>query len=87
MNEGCGIFQGFDKEKFFNKERLLDTLYTLYTEGHINDKDYRLWYKLNCKTRISVITSVGESDAHRILDSIGQGSFGAESSLNIGCAI
>ena len=32
---------------------------------------------------------LGESDAHRIFDSIGQGSFGAAlaSSLNIGCAI
>ena len=38
-----------------------------------------MWYKLN-----SLITSVGESDAERIFDSIGQGSFGAAlaSSLN-----
>ena len=61
----------------------------LYVEGNITDKDYRMWFKLNCKTRISVVTSVGESDAARIFDSIGQGSFGAAlaSSLNIGTAI
>ena len=64
---------------------LLDTINTLYISGNINDKDY----KLNCKIRILVLTSVGESDAHRFFDSIGQGSFGAAlaSSLNIGTAI
>ena len=55
--------QGFNNKKFFDKESLLDTL---YTEGHISDKDYRMLYKLNCKTRISVITLVSESDAHNI---------------------
>ena len=44
-------------------------------------KDYRMWFKLNCKTRISVVTSVGETDAARIFDSIGQGSFGAALAL------
>ena len=49
----------------------------------------RVWFKLNCKTLISVVTSIGETDAARIFDSIGQGSFGAAlaSSLNIGTAI
>ena len=58
-------------------------------EGDISEKDYRMWFKLNCKTRISVVTSVGESDAVRIFDSIGQGSFWAAiaSSLNIGTTI
>ena len=61
-------------------------LYTIYTEGNISDKDHRMWYKLNCKSGISVLTTVGETDAKRIF---GQGSFGAAlaSSLNIGCAI
>ena len=72
-NNGQGIFQGFDMEKFFDKESLLNTL---YTEGHIIDKDYRMRYKLNCKTLISVLTTMRESDAHRIFDRIGQGSFG-----------
>ena len=68
---------------------LIDTLNSLYVEGDISDKDYRMWYKLNCKTIISVVTSVGETDARRIFLSIGQGSFGAAlaSSLNIGTAI
>ena len=77
VNNGSGIFQGFDMEKFFDKESLIDTLSALYVEGDISDKDYRMWFKLNCKTHISVVTKVGESDAARILDSIGQGSFGA----------
>ena len=89
VNNGSGIFQGFDMEKFFDKESLIDTLYALYDEGGISDKDYRMWFKLNAKTRISVVTTVGETDAIRIFDSIGQGSFGAAlaSSLNIGTAI
>ena len=64
-------------EKFFDKESLIDTLNALYVQGDISDKDYRMWFKLNCKTRISVVTSVGETDAARIVDNIGQGSFDA----------
>ena len=44
---------------------------TLMRSGHISDKHYRMWYQLNCKTRISVLTSVGKLDAARIFDSIG----------------
>ena len=72
VNNGNDIFQGFDMEKFFDKESLMDTLIALYIEGNITDKDYRMWFKLNFKTRISVITSVGESDSARVFDSIGQ---------------
>ena len=76
-------------EKFFDKESLLDTMVTLKKKADINNKDYRLWYKLNEDTRISVRTSVGESESKLIKNSLGQGSFGAAlaSSLNIGCAI
>ena len=44
---------------------------------------------MNEDTRISVRTSVGESESKLIKNSLGQGSFGAAlaSSLNIGCAI
>jgi hypothetical protein len=85
----AGIIQTFDMEKFFDKESLLDTMYTLKTKADIDNKDYRLWYKLNENTRIRVKTSVGESDAKLITNSLGQGSFGAAlaSSINIGCAI
>ena len=44
-----------------------------------------MWLKLNCETKIYVVTSVGESEAARIFNTMGQGSFGAAlaSSLNI----
>ena len=76
-------------EKFFDKESLLDTMYTLKTKANIDNTDYRLWYKLNENTKIRVKTSVGESDAKLVKNSLGQGSFGAAlaSSINIGCAI
>ena len=61
----------------------------LNTHAKINNKSYRIWYKLNEGTKISVKTSVGETDKATIFDSIGQGSVGAAlvSALNIGVAI
>ena len=84
-----GIFNVFDMSKFFDKESLLNCMNVLNTHAKINNKSYRLWYKLNEGTRISVKTSVGETDKATIFDSIGQGSVGAAlvSSLNIGVAI
>ena len=35
-----GIFQAFDMEKFFDKEGVIDILYTMYTKGKILEKDY-----------------------------------------------
>ena len=37
-----GILQIFDMEKFFDKESLVDTMYTLKTKAHIDDKDYQI---------------------------------------------
>ena len=76
-------------EKFFDKESLLDTMYTLHSEAKIFDKDYRLWYKLNEDANISIRTSVGESGTCLVKNSLEQGMFGAAlaSSLYIGCAI
>ena len=84
-----GILSLYDMEKFFDKESLLDCMNTLNLRANINAKCYRMWFKLNENTKISVKTSVGESDRAPIFDSVGQGSFGAAlvSSLNIGCAI
>ena len=84
-----GIIQTFDMEKFFDNESILDTMFTFKTKADIDSKDYRLWFKLNEDTRISVRTSVGESDSKLIKNSLGQGLFGAvpASSLNIACAI
>ena len=61
----------------------------MYTEGKIAESDYRMWFKLNNKTNISVLTPVGETEKATIMNGIGQGSFGAAlaSSLNIGCGI
>ena len=70
----------FEMSKFFD---------TLNKKARIDAKSYRMLYKLNENTKISVKTSVGESKTAPIDDSIGQGSFSAalSSSLNIGCAI
>ena len=84
-----GIFQTFDLSKFFDKESLLDCMFTLNRIAKIDDKCYRIWYKINERTRISVKTSVGESGHHNVDDCIGQGQVGAAlvSSLNIGSPI
>ena len=84
-----GIFNTFDMEKFFDKESLVDCMDSLSKEANIDNKSYRLWYKLNQNAKISVKTSVGESKSKTISDSIGQGSMGAAlvSSLNIGCSM
>ena len=76
-------------EKFFDKEGLIDTLNKMYKEGKIAESDYRMWFMLNNKTKISVLTPLGETDQATIMNGIGQGSFGAAlaSSLNIGCGI
>ena len=89
QNKGNGIFQCWDMSKFFDKESLLDCLNTLKTTANIDNKSYRLWYKLNEDTEISVKTSVGESKSAVVPNSIGQGSVGAAlvSSLNIGDAM
>ena len=72
-----GIFQVFDMSKFFDKESLLDCMYTLDKKANIDHKCYKIWYKLNENARISVKTSVGESKSKIVKDSIGQGSGGA----------
>ena len=76
-------------EKFFDKESLIDTMFTLDKKGKISNKTYRLWYRLNEDAMISVKTSVGKSRSKRVKNSLGQGTFGAAlaSTLNIGCAI
>ena len=80
-----GIINIFDMEKLFDKESLMAIMYTLWKKAGIDEKDYRLWYKLNKDTEIAVRTSVGESKTEIVKNSIGQGSFGAvlASSLTI----
>ena len=57
-------------EKFFDKESLMDVMYTLHKEAKICDKDYRLWFKLNEGANISVRTSVGEFGTKLVNNSI-----------------
>ena len=88
-NKSEGVVSFYDMAKFFDKESLLDCMDTLNKKADIDAKSYRMLYKLNANTKISVKTSVGESKTAPIDDSIGQGSFSAalSSSLNIGCAV
>ena len=88
-NKTAGIISVFDMAKFFDKESLLDCMNTLNKKAKIDAKSYRMWFKLNENTKISVKTSVGDTKKAPIDDSVGQGSFGAAlvSSLNIGSAI
>ena len=88
-NNTEGVVSFYDMAKFFDKESLLDCMDTLNKKANIDAKSYRMLYKLNANTKISVKTSVGESKTAPIDDSIGQGSFSAalSSSLNIGCAV
>ena len=59
VGETVGLFQSFDMETFFDKEGLLDTLYSMYTKGKISEKDYRMWFMFNNRTRIVILTPVG----------------------------
>ena len=68
-SKGIGIINTFDMEKFFDKESLIDIMFT-----DISDKDYRMWFKLNKDTKIAVRTSVEESKTELIENSVRQGS-------------
>ena len=70
-----GIINTYDMEKFFNKESLMDIMYTLWKKAGIDEKDYRMWYKLNEDTEIGFRTSVGESKTETVKNSVEQGSF------------
>ena len=83
------IVNTYDMKKFFDKEDLTDALYTLNKVAKVDDQSYRIWYKMNQDTRISVKTSVGLSRSANVKDSLGQGSMGAAlvSTINIGNAV
>ena len=52
-------------------------LSTPYTRGKISKSDYRMWFHLNSKRKISILTPLGETDGATIMNGIGQGSFAA----------
>ena len=49
----------------------------MYTEGKIAMSNYRMWFHLNNKTKISILTPLGETDGATIMNRIGQGPFAA----------
>ena len=61
----------------------------MITNCEISIKDYRVWFKLNNRTRISVLTPLDETDNATIMNGISQGIFGAAlaSSINIESAV
>ena len=83
------IFEAIEMEKFFDKEGLIDTLHTMLTKVKISMSDYRMWFKLNNKTRISILTPIVVTEGATIINDIGHGSFvtALASSLNIGSAV
>ena len=89
VGETVCIFEAFNMEKFVDKAGLIDTLHKMQTKVKIAMSDYRIWFHLNNKIKISILTLLGEADGATILNGIGQGSFAAAlaSSLNIGCAV
>ena len=89
VGETTCIFEAFDMEKFFDKEGLKDTLHIMITKGKNSTKDYRICFKLNNRTRISILTPLDDTDNATIKNGIGQESFGAALaySINIGSAV
>ena len=61
----------------FDIEGLIDTLHTMLKKGKILMSDYRMWFKLNYSTRISILTPVGQTDGATKSNGIGKGSFAA----------
>ena len=46
-----GIINTYDMEKFFDKESLIDIMFTLSRKADISDKDYRMWFNLKDLSR------------------------------------
>ena len=69
------FIQFIDISKFFDKESLRDGMNTVYKAG-ISGKLYRLWFKLNQRTKIGIKTGSGTSEYKECGETIGQGSFG-----------
>ena len=67
------LLQFFDIVKFFDKESLRDGMFVVNKAG-IRGKIYRLWSKLNEKTKIRVITGMGPTEYEEVGEVLGQGS-------------
>ena len=47
---------------FFDKEGLIDILHTMLTKGILSISDYRMWFKLNNRTRILILIPLVETE-------------------------
>ena len=66
------IISYFDYATFFDSEAILDVMHEVYRAG-VRGKVYRLLYRLNEKTTISVSTPVGLSGEATVSEIVGQG--------------
>ena len=82
-DEGA-ILTLIDIQKFFDKQNLVDAMDSLFESG-VNEKCYRIWYKLNQNTKISVRTGAGCTEIGYAGGVTGQGGSGAAlaSALNL----
>ena len=65
-----------DIKQFFDKESLVDCMVTL-SEAQIDQKCYRLWWKLNKRVVLQVRTGAGTTDPVEVEGLLSQGSTGA----------
>ena len=74
-----------DIEKFFDSENLRGIMNTLHS-AELPSKAYRMWFKLNSKTIITVKTPAGPTESKEVHELVAQGSGGAAlaSQLDIG---
>ena len=77
-----------DIRKFFDKESLVDTCVTLH-QANVDTKCLRVWWKLNERCRLSVLTGVGRTEEGETGPLVGQGGVGASlaSQLNLDMGI
>ena len=70
------LMEFFDITKYFDKENLRDVLNNIYAAG-VRGKNYRMWYKLNKNSKISVkIPGIGLSEEKNTGELIAQGTIG-----------
>ena len=69
------LLQFWDIQKFFDKESLRDGMFVV-RKADVKGLLYRLWSKLNEKTKIKVVTGMGVTDTKECGEVLGQGSHG-----------
>jgi hypothetical protein len=74
--KGGAIVKLVDIKGFFDSESLRGVMNTLH-EASIPKKAYRVWFKLNSKTKVTVRTPAGQTGHREVGELVGQGSGGA----------